>query len=67
VVSLQLLQPRAELLQSSLQVLNPVTEYASALPTSTPKPLFEGHIGVAQYGLDAVGTFGTAHLDGTVR
>src|SRR5437762_12305729 len=66
-VSLQLLQPRAEFLQPSLQVVKPVTEYASALLSRTPKPRFEGHIGPAQHGLDAVGTVGTAHFDETVR
>src|SRR5207249_2171194 len=50
VVVLELAQPGAELLQASLEVVNLATGNAGAPLRRPPKPVFEGGIGVAQYG-----------------
>ncbi|TMC46105.1 MAG: hypothetical protein E6J25_00805 [Chloroflexi bacterium] len=67
MVVLELAQPGAELLQTSLEVVNLATGNAGAPLRSPPKPVVEGGIGLAQYGLHPVGTVRPAHPDGTAH
>src|ERR1700730_11493841 len=58
---LDMLETGTERPQTSLQVVNPVTEDARTALLRPAKPLFEGRIGVAQHGLHPVGTAGAGH------
>src|SRR6266849_9648475 len=62
---LGVLEPNAELLQSSLEIVNPLTKDARTALLRTPKPLFEAGVSRAQHGLHLV-TIGAGHNNETV-